>query len=349
MPTIRQRGKKFNAQVRIKEGGVIVHQESQTWDTRKQALAWGLNLEATIKKNGPEVRVAGKVTVLDLLDKVEAIKRKVKPLSPGMKHSFSALASAPFSARSVTKLAAADISRWAVSERERGLAPATIMHHLMVLSSCMGSAKALVGVAVDATVVSAAIKALKKENICGPSESRFRRISDAEMEQIILLHRTRVATVPLDIYVRLAVALPRRREELLTMRWCDYDGRTVTLYDTKNPSKPRTEVVPVPPNAKAIIDRLPRDHDRIMPYKVESMSASFQRAVRALGMADIRLHDLRHEGISRLFEAGLDIPEVSLISGHTSWASLKRYTHMQTDRILEKLNASRQRTQETPA
>ena len=51
----------------------------------------------------------------------------------------------------------------------------------------------------------------------------------------------------------------------------------------------------------------------------------------------ITLHDLRLEGISRLFEAGLTIPEVSLISGHTSWESLKRYTHIQPKHVLEKL------------
>jgi len=42
------------------------------------------------------------------------------------------------------------------------------------------------------------------------------------------------------------------------------------------------------------------------------VSAAFQRAVRAVGLADIRLHDLRHEGISRLFDAGLGIQDVAL-------------------------------------
>ena len=100
---------------------------------------------------------------------------------------------------------------------------------------------------------------------------------------------------------------------------------------------PRNEVVPVPPAAQKILAGLPRTKGRIFPYRGASVSATFQRAAKFLELDDITLHDLRHEGISRLFEAGLSIPEVSLISGHTSWESLKRYTHIQPKHVLEKL------------
>ena len=42
----------------------------------------------------------------------------------------------------------------------------------------------------------------------------------------------------------------------------------------------------------------------------------------------MHFHDLRHEGVSRLFEKGLTIPHVATVSGHRSWQSLKRYTHI---------------------
>ncbi len=155
--------------------------------------------------------------------------------------------------------------------------------------------------------------------------------------------------MPTHVYVRLAVALPRRREELLSARWDDYTGKTLTLRDTKHPTSTRTEVVPVPEAARRIIDGLPRIDERILPYKPESVSAAFQRAVRELGIEDLRLHDLRHEGISRLFEAGLQIQEVALISGHVSWAALKRYTHIKPLDVLEKLNARSEGTQEAAA
>ncbi|MBN9403835.1 MAG: tyrosine-type recombinase/integrase [Burkholderiales bacterium] len=40
------------------------------------------------------------------------------------------------------------------------------------------------------------------------------------------------------------------------------------------------------------------------------------------------VHDLRHECISWLFERGWNIPHVATVSGHRSWASLKRYTQI---------------------
>lgn len=122
---------------------------------------------------------------------------------------------------------------------------------------------------------------------------------------------------------------------------------TERLRDTKHPTLTRDEIVPVPQQAKAIIDRQPKfpGEGRILPYKPESVSAAFQRAVRAVGLADIRLHGLRHEGISRLFEAGLEIQEVALISGHVSWNALRRYTHLTPQNVLEKLNARSQAAQ----
>ena len=66
---------------------------------------------------------------------------------------------------------------------------------------------------------------------------------------------------------------------------------------------------------------------RVFPFNARTVSAYFTRAVTTLGLRDLHLHDLRHEGISRLFEAGYRIEQVALVSGHRDWAMLKRYTH----------------------
>ena len=43
---------------------------------------------------------------------------------------------------------------------------------------------------------------------------------------------------------------------------------------------------------------------------------------------DLHFHDLRHETASWLFETGLNINQVANVTGHLSWSSLKRYTHI---------------------
>lgn len=67
---------------------------------------------------------------------------------------------------------------------------------------------------------------------------------------------------------------------------------------------------------------------RIFPFTTDAVSAAFTRATRILGIEDLHFHDLRHEGVTRLFEMGLTIPHVAAVSGHRSWSSLRRYTHI---------------------
>ena len=80
--------------------------------------------------------------------------------------------------------------------------------------------------------------------------------------------------------------------------------------------------------AWAILHSMPRGCAEIFPYNSDSISASWTRACKILGIENLHFHDLRHEGISRLFEMDWDIPRVASVSGHRDWNSLRRYTHL---------------------
>jgi len=84
----------------------------------------------------------------------------------------------------------------------------------------------------------------------------------------------------------------------------------------------------LPPEAMAIALAMPRVSERIFPFNTDAVSASFTRACAFLGIEDLHFHDLRHGGITRLFEMGRTLPLVASVSGHRSWQSLKRYTHL---------------------
>lgn len=342
MPTIRRRGDRWNAQVRVKHAGQIVHQESATFDTKQQATLWALKLEQKIASGGVAARKSATTTVRSVVSAYEQSRVGTpKPWGRGMQHSFDRLLSGPLADHKLSSLTADKVMQWAKAERARGSAASTVMHHLAALRAAMGAAVALCGVEVDAGPVSAAILQLRRLRVVGVSVSRNRRPTQAELDAIC--GDLAGNEVPTDVFVRLAVALPRRREELTEMLWSNLaaDGKSIRLVDTKSPKGYREEVIPVPPAALAIIKTLPRVDARVLPYRPESLSTAFQRAVRRLGIEDLRLHDLRHEGISRLFEQGLGIEEVAAISGHTSWATLRRYTHLRPEAIVEKLNARR--------
>ena len=346
MPTIRKRGNRYQSQVRIKNGGVIVHEESATFDTAAAAKMWGESLERRLKTDGVESHISKNMVISKLVKNYAEFRESVKPLSKGVQHSIKTLMTSPVAHKTINELRARDIVTWGMELSKKGLNHATVLHHVMVLRAVYSSAQGISGVDAPLKELVTGIDTLKRLRVVAKSTPRERRISDDEIEQIVARLQQQSLVVPTDVYVRLAVALPRRREEIVNMLWSDYNGKQLRLRDTKNPKFPRDEVIPVPPKAREIIDSLPRieGENRIFPYKRESISAAFQRAVRAVGLADIRLHDLRHEGISRLFEAGLQIQEVSLISGHTNWAMLKRYTHIKPNDVVEKLIANSQRT-----
>lgn len=54
-------------------------------------------------------------------------------------------------------------------------------------------------------------------------------------------------------------------------------------------------------------------------------------------LAGLHFHDLRHEATSRLFEKGLGIMEVASMTGHKSLSMLKRYTHIEAEKLAKKL------------
>jgi hypothetical protein len=74
-----------------------------------------------------------------------------------------------------------------------------------------------------------------------------------------------------------------------------------------------------------------RGQGRIFPHHHESISTAFTRACVELKIDDLHFHDLRHEGTSRLFEAGLSIEKVALVTGHKDWRMLQRYTNLKPE------------------
>jgi hypothetical protein len=71
----------------------------------------------------------------------------------------------------------------------------------------------------------------------------------------------------------------------------------------------------------------------IFPYNGRSVGTAFCRQCRELKIDDLHFHDLRHEGTSRLFEAGFSIEQVALVTGHKDWKMLRRYTHLKPETL----------------
>jgi integrase len=60
----------------------------------------------------------------------------------------------------------------------------------------------------------------------------------------------------------------------------------------------------------------------------ENVSLAFLRACRRVGIADFRLHDLRHTAASWLRMSGADLQDVAELLGHRDLRMTKRYSHL---------------------
>lgn len=147
------------------------------------------------------------------------------------------------------------------------------------------------------------------------------------MEHFEAVRRQRPLSLPMNKVLAFAIFSTRRQEEITRIKWDDYDVDRIWMKDPQK-KKGNDILCDLPSEAIAVIESMPRTALEIFPFSTDAISAAFTRACQFLEIYDLHFHDLRHEGISRLFEMGRTIPQVATVSGHRTWNSLKRYTHL---------------------
>jgi integrase len=111
------------------------------------------------------------------------------------------------------------------------------------------------------------------------------------------------------------------------MKWehIGIDNQRVLLPLTKNGS---SRWVPLTKKAMDILDQAPRTVEHVFPITDVALRQSWERLRNRANLIDFTFHDLRHEAISRMFEKGLNVPEVASISGHKTASQLFRYVQV---------------------
>jgi integrase len=160
---------------------------------------------------------------------------------------------------------------------------------------------------------------------------RERRPTDAELQSILVWLEQHEGVVVRD-FVEFAGLTAMRRSEIAGLRWMDLSAtdRTILVRDRKDPRQKigNDQTVPLLAGSFEIILRQLKIDELIFPVRPKHLTKVFHDACIALGIEDLHLHDMRHHGISLMFEHGYDIHQVSIVSGHKNWAHLKRYTQI---------------------
>ena len=193
----------------------------------------------------------------------------------------------------------------------------------------------------------------------GGSNSRTRRleaVSDDHNEyDLIFEELSKSRNIYAKIAFVLAVETSARKGLLFKIRWrwIDLMDGMITVPPEiagahKNKGVPL--VIPLTPVAilelmtlqqKLIVDGKYKLDGFVIDTTVSALNNIWRKRIRAKGIASgFRWHDLRHEATSRFFEMGLEIMEVSSITGHKNLAMLKRYTHLRAQPLVAKLAAA---------
>lgn len=134
----------------------------------------------------------------------------------------------------------------------------------------------------------------------------------------------------------LALETGMRRGELLALEWSSVDLKA-GLAHLKTSKNGHGRSIPPTPNAIATLNTLPKSDKMVFPVSANAVRLSWERLRKRARLEQVKIHSMRHEAISRMFEIGLSIPEVLIVGGHRTLSCLQRCTHIRPENVAEKL------------
>lgn len=323
----------YTAQLRIKRDGKVVFSEARNFEKKATAEGWLSRRRFEMSQPGAlEKADKRKGTLADAIDLYTA---DVKNIGKTKAQVLQAIKRYEIADKQMSAIRSDDVFELARQLGGEDRQPQTVLNYISHLGAIFALAKSY-RFDVERDVVKDALESTRRVGWTRKSGKRQRRPTIEEMNRLMdhfsEVQRKRPSSNPMHVIAAFALFSTRRQEEIIKITWSDLDEihSRVTVREMKNPGqKVGNDVIcDLPPEAMAIIRTMPRNDARIFPYSTDAVSAAFTRACKFLAIDDLHFHDLRHEGVSRLFELGWTIPQVSAVSGHRSWSSLQRYSHL---------------------
>lgn len=317
--------------VQVRRGGVY---RAATFVTKREAKDWaaGIESQAHHVAAGGFAPVPKGATLGDLIDKYTETVAKLPGKTKG---ATLAMLKDRLGKVRLTTLNAVTLRDFIDQRAADGAGGVTIAADLSFLSTVLKWARHARHLDVNDRLATDARASLPHRGLQPRSVQREREPSDDELARLFAHWagnvRQRIDMVTL---CRFALASGMRQDEICSLQIGDVDrqARTVVIRDRKDPrnKEGNDQTVPLLPDAWAIVEPLieGRDAGSIFDARAASVSTAFTRACKALEppIEDLHFHDLRHRATAQFFRMGLDIPRVALLTGHKTWAMLRRYT-----------------------
>lgn len=329
MATIRKLRGKWQAMVRRKG----IAPRAKSFEKKADAERWARELEAEVDRCGwlADTRTAEKTTLADIL---ERYRNEISPTKRSA-HSeiirINAMLRRDICHRTLTMLSSSDLSSYR-DERLKVVAPATVVRELNTISHALKTAQREWGIYLPRNPC----ELVRRPT---PPRGRSRRLVGDE-EQKLMDACDQGRNPWMKPIIILAVETGMRRGEIVSLLWknVDLERRVAHLPQTKNG---HSRDVPLSTRAidtlRELQQRENRDAEKVFPITEGAVHQAWDHLRERAGVGKLRLHDLRHEAVSRLFEKGLGIAEVAAISGHRELRMLQRYTHLKAEELALKL------------
>jgi integrase len=325
MATIRKRGQAWQVQIR-RDGFPPI---TKSFRSKADADGWAREIERQIERGelSGHGRAANRLTVGALLQRYEA---EVTSRKRGQRFEVSRIRTflrSPLANVATHRLSAQMVAAYR-DERLNSVSGETVRRELTILRHCIEVGRKEWGAPFAGNPV-------RQITLPSPSKVRGQRLPEgAEASLMAALSGTRVWYLqPLII---LALETGMRRGELLALEWCSVDLKA-GLAHLKTSKNGHGRSIPLTPNAIATLNKLHKRDKMVFPVSANAVRLSWERLRKRAGLEQVKIHSMRHEAISRMFEVGLSIPEVSIVSGHRTLSCLQRYTHIKPENVAAKL------------
>ena len=343
MASILQIGGRWRALIRRKG-----HPSAcKTFDSKREAEAWARKIETGIDAGTPVA--SDDLTVAELLTEYRRTRLEIgRPVMPETNtHYMLSHLSEDLGTEPVRGLTPQRLVQWARMRREQGAGGYTVNMELSALGTAIRHTASFLNIVLP-DVVGAARPLLSYGQLIGGGTRRTRNPTADELAALIgWLERERTPVV-VDA-VRVAAITAMRRGEICRIAWADVDDkrRAVLVRKRKHPriTEARDEWVPLLGDSWAIVQRQDRSYPQIFPISPETLTDSVTAAVRALGIPDLRLHDLRRHATTHLRELGFDADARKAVTGHRSDEIHSRYVAVTVEELHAQFDAAQGKPQ----
>jgi integrase len=310
-------------------GGKRIRKATQTAN-RKEAAAleakW--KLEAHNQKHWGEAptRTFDEL-MLRYLQETASTKRSAPRDVASARHLYAA-----FTGRDMQAIGVPEVRSYITTRKEAGVTPATINKELGLLSAAINYARKEWGWVL--------INPAQGRRLKEP-EARLRWLTRAEAAALLRAAATIPKANHLADFITLALHTGCRRGEMLGLEWRRVDlQRGLILLESEHTKAGRRRYVPINETARAALLSRARFRATHCPdsqwvfanragKRIGSVKHSFTSACKVAGIADFKVHDLRHTCAAWLVSAGIPLPEVRDLLGHRSVTMTEKYAHLE--------------------